>query len=95
MLVFEILLTWLYREVTASAPQPAINARLSRNIASSPGRLTCWPVALEWTDSGWLADPIFGKSGLITTLTKADGYFIVDRDTEGLPAGHDVLVHLF
>jgi len=95
MMVFELLFGWLLREITGSAQAPAIPAHLSCNVASSPGKLTCWPVRLEWTGKEFAAEPIFGKSGLITTLTKADGYFTVDRDTEGLEAGRTVLVHLF
>jgi len=95
MMVFELLFSWLLREITGSAPPPAVPARLFCNVASSPGKLTCWPAKLEWTGDGYNAIPVFGKSGLITTLTKADGYFIVDRDREGLPAGDTVLVHLF
>ncbi|MCL2121004.1 MAG: molybdopterin-binding protein [Clostridiales bacterium] len=95
MMVFELLLGWLICEISACSPSPAVPARLARNVASSPGRLTCWPVSLEWTGSEYIADPIYGKSGLITTLTKAKGYFIVDRDTEGLSSGQIILVHLF
>jgi molybdopterin molybdotransferase len=94
MMVFELLFGWLYREVTGCAQAPAIVARINCNVASSPGRLTCWPVRLEQVEGGYIAEPIFGKSGLITTLTKADGYFCVERDTEGLQAGQTVSVHL-
>ena len=95
MMVFELLFCWLLCEMTGSVPSPAIPARVSCNVASSPGMFTCWPVKLEWTDNGYTAIPVFGKSGLITTLTKADGYFSVDRDREGLLAGETVLVNLF
>ena len=95
MMVFELLFGWLSHEITGSEPPPAIPARITCNVPTSPGRLTCWPVRLEWTEEGISADPIFGKSGLITTLTKAGGFFIVDRDTEGLQAGRTVAVHLF
>jgi len=95
MMMFELLPGWLLRELTASPLPPAIPARLSCPVASSPGKLNCWPVALTWTGDGYLAEPIFGKSGLITTLTRAEGYFTVDRDTEGIRAGQTVLVHLF
>ena len=96
MMVFELLFCWLLREITGSMAL-AIPARLSCNVASSPGKLTCWPVRLVWSGSGAapVAEPIFGKSGLITTLAGADGYFTVDRDTEGLQSGQAVLVHLF
>lgn len=95
MMVFELLLGWLLREITASPPARVVYAKISRNVASSPGKLTCWPVVLECGCDGYTAEPIFGKSGLITTLTKADGYFIVDRNTEGLKSGQTVAVHLF
>jgi molybdopterin molybdotransferase len=95
MMVFELLFGWLFREITGSAQAPAIPARLSCNVASSPGKLTCWPVRLLWAGGETVAEPVFGKSGLITTLTGADGYFTVDRDTEGLQAGETVSVHLF
>jgi len=95
MTVFELLLGWLLREITGSAPAPALPARVTCNVASSPGKTTCWPVRLSWIGTEYAAEPVFGKSGLITTLTAADGYFIVDRDKEGLQAGQAVLVHLF
>lgn len=41
------------------------------------------------------AIPIFGKSGLMTTLTRADGYVLIDMDDEGLAEGQEVLVTLF
>ena len=95
IMVFELLFGWLMREMTGCAPDLAIPARLSCNVASAPGMLTCWPVTLSWMGNGYVADPVFGKSGLITTLAKADGYFSVERNTEGLPAGTAVMVHLF
>ena len=95
MMVFELLFGWLNRKITGSQPALAIPARISCNVPSSPGKLTCWPVGLEWREGGYLAEPIFGKSGLITTLTKARGYFTVARDKEGLSAGETVMVHLF
>jgi len=95
MMMFELLPGWLLRELTGSPAPPAIPARLSCPVASSPGKLNCWPAALTWTGDHYLAEPIFGKSGLITTLTRADGYFTVDRNTEGARTGQTVLVHLF
>ena len=31
-----------------------------------------------------MALPIYGKSGLLTPLVKADGLLVIDRDSEGL-----------
>ena len=38
------------------------------------------------------AHPIRGKSGLITTLAGADGYFCITRDCEGLPQNAEIQV---
>jgi len=95
MIVFETLFGRLYRELTGTPEPLAVPAKLSCNAASSPGRLTCQPASLRWDGSGYIAEPVFGKSGLITTLTRADGYFAMDRNSEGMQAGQIVLVHLF
>ena len=36
--------------------------------------------------------PVRIKNGLITNLAGTDGYFRIDRDCEGLPAGAEVSV---
>ncbi|MDR0470078.1 MAG: molybdopterin molybdenumtransferase MoeA, partial [Peptococcaceae bacterium] len=95
MMVFEMLFGWLHQKITGSKLSPAIPARITSNVPTSPGRLTCWPVKLIWKGDGIEAEPIHGKSGLISTLTEAEGYFIVDRDTEGLQTGETVMVRLF
>jgi len=95
MMMFELLLGWLWRSLTGSSPHPAIPAQLACNVAAAPGKLNCWPAKLMWTGDSYLAEPIFGKSGLITVLTKADGYFTLNRESEGLTAGQRVLIHLF
>lgn len=95
IIVFELLLGWLYRELSHSVKPPAIPARIASNVAASPGKLTCLPVKLEWNGDYYTASPLFGKSGLITTLTTADGYCTIERDKEGLILGETVLVHLF
>ncbi|MCL1802876.1 MAG: molybdopterin molybdotransferase MoeA [Eubacteriaceae bacterium] len=95
MAVFELLFGWLLRELTGAAADRQIPAEASCNIASSPGRLTCQPAKLRWESNKYIAEPIFGKSGLITTLTQADGYFIIDRNKEGISKGQTVLVNLF
>lgn len=72
---------------------PTVTARLSRNLASSPGREDWVRVRLERDDEGWLAAPVLGPSGLISTLTRADGLVTIDLESEGLEAGARVEVH--
>lgn len=95
MIVFEILLSWMLRRIHGSSPPLGIPAKIDCNVASSPGRLTCLPAKLEWVGDSYLATPIFKKSGLISTLSEADGYFTVDRNSEGLTKGQTVKVYLF
>jgi molybdopterin molybdotransferase len=41
------------------------------------------------------ATPIFGKSGAISILARADGYVVIEENVEGLEAGAEVSVFLF
>ncbi|MCC8029896.1 MAG: hypothetical protein LIO75_08920 [Lachnospiraceae bacterium] len=72
----------------------SVSATLSVNIASSPGRETCVPVSLTESGESILASPILGQSGLWSPLIRADGYILIDRNREGLPAGFSVDVFL-
>ena len=60
-------------------------AKVTENISANHGRAQYHCCRLERKDGQLYAYPIRGKSGLITTLAGADGYFCIDRDCEGLP----------
>ena len=62
-----------------------VRAELSESLNANHGRMQITACRLEETDAGLKAVPIRSKSGLITQLAGADGYFIIDRDCEGLP----------
>ena len=62
-----------------------ITARISESVSANHGRAQYHCCRLEQKDGQLYAYPIRGKSGLITTLAGADGYFCIDRDCEGLP----------
>jgi molybdopterin molybdotransferase len=72
-----------------------VNAELSRNIESASGRDDYIRVKLDHKGDKIIAEPIFGKSGLISTLVEAHGLVRVDRNTEGLYQGQVVRVILF
>ncbi|MFC1535006.1 gephyrin-like molybdotransferase Glp [Thermodesulfobacteriota bacterium] len=72
-----------------------VEAVLSRNIESASGRDDYIRVKLDKKDEKLIAEPIFGKSGLISTLVEAHGLIRVDRNTEGLYQGQVVKVMLF
>jgi len=58
-------------------------ARLTRAVSSNHGREEFVLVRLEGTE----AEPVPSKSGLISTVSRANAYFIIPRDQEGLPKG--------
>ena len=72
-----------------------VSARLAQTVPANHGRAQYTGVTLEEKPDGMWAVPIWGKSGLITTLAGADGFFCVPRDREGIPAGEMVEVSLF
>jgi molybdopterin molybdotransferase len=72
-----------------------LKARLSRNIPSATGREDYAPVKIEERNGELWAEPIFGKSNLISILIKADGIAQVPLDKTGLAAGDIGLVRMF
>lgn len=72
-----------------------VSAKLAQTVPANHGRAQYTGVTLEEKPDGLWAHPIWGKSGLITTLAGADGFFCVPRDREGIPAGEPVEVSLF
>lgn len=95
MMVFELVCVWIMEKLTGKKQKPQVLATMETNVVSAPGKTTCQLVELNENENGYLAQPIFGKSGLITTLTKADGYVLIDRNKEGLKPGETVKVQLF
>ena len=69
-----------------------VTAHLTENISANHGRAQYHCCHLEYRDNTLWAVPIRGKSGLITTLAGAEGYFAISRDCEGLPRGAEVQV---
>ncbi|MDK2967182.1 gephyrin-like molybdotransferase Glp [Lacrimispora sp.] len=93
MLVFELLVIWVWRHMTCQPADSSLFARITSNLAGAPGKMTCQLVKLIKQENGFYAEPIFGKSGLITTLTRADGYILIEENKEGLKK--DEIVEVF
>ena len=69
-----------------------LQAKLSRNVASRQGRIDFIRVQLRLEEGRLWADPVLGKSGLISTMVNADGLIEIDINTEGLDKGAEVEV---
>jgi len=101
---FELFAKPILLGLTGEVPHPAlagispahtVRARLVRSISSSPGREDHVRVMLEKKDDGLWARPVFGASGLISTLVKAVGTIVVPVNEIGIEAGEEVEVRLF
>jgi molybdopterin molybdotransferase len=101
---FEVFVKPVLIRLTGEVPHPAlevispyrtVKARLARSITSSPGREDHVRVALEKRDDGLWARPVFGASGLISTLVKAVGTVVVPVNKIGIETGEEVEVRLF
>lgn len=69
-----------------------IFARITKNIPSAMGRSDYIRVRLFEKEGEWWAEPIIGKSGLITTLVKSDGIVEITSEKEGISQGDYVPV---
>ncbi len=99
LIVAEVFLTRLIsrlsgREDSLGGLQTQVQAVLSQNIESKSGREDYIRVRLVKQGEIYIAEPIFGKSGLISTLVEADGLICIDMNTEGFYEGQSVTVFL-
>lgn len=72
-----------------------IRAILTKNIPSSGGRTDFIRVKIMEDRGRYLAEPVFGKSGLITTLVHASGIVVIPEERLGVAEGETVEVILF
>jgi len=87
---------YLEGEALKRRPQgPSLRAVLADSVHSAQGREEYIRVKIEVGRAGARAHPVYGKSGMLSTLVKADGFFVVPIHTEGIPAGEAVDVYLF
>lgn len=72
-----------------------LQATVTKNIPSSAGRTDYVRVRLFKENGQLYAEPVFGKSGLISTLVKSDGILEVPEQSEGILKGAKVPITLF
>lgn len=97
MIVFNLLVTPLIK-YGAYFDNPLgfpVRARLNRNMRSAAGREDYLRVRLYRQGSEMVAEPVLGKSGLISTMVEAVGLARIPAEKEGVEAGELVDVTLF
>lgn len=96
--VYGLFVTPLLRQMQGLPPEPpfraAVRARMTKNVPSAPGRTDCVRVRLIREGEEIHAEPVHGKSGLISTLVRADGLVTIPSAREGVLAGEWVEVEL-
>jgi molybdopterin molybdotransferase len=94
MVVFSRIVKPFIEHISGSADTSEntirLKALLSRNVASAQGRVDYIRIRLNQKEGILWAEPILGKSGLISTMVKADGLIEIGMNTEGLDKGAEV-----
>ena len=93
LLLFRLVIGGLWERLCGAdqvSSKVPLKGKIAVNLAAAPGRKTFQLVKL---DGEW-AMPILGKSGLIRTMSEADGYIILDVNDEGINKGEEVEVYL-
>lgn len=91
LMVFNILCA----PVISPASVHQVDAQITVNVASQPGRDDFFPVQLGEGTEPRPARPLLGKSGLMSILAQADGYVHIAYEKQGIKAGEMVKVSLF
>jgi molybdenum cofactor synthesis domain-containing protein len=74
----------------------AVQAKITRRVATTLGRKNFVRVLVFDQNGQLFAKPISARgSGLISTMTKANGYVVVPENREGLEEGESVSVQMF
>jgi molybdopterin molybdotransferase len=76
-----------------SVPVPYFEARLDSNVHSPTGRRMYQLVNIKIENNEVIATPLFAKSGMIHSLTRASGYIIIDESSEGYLKDSNVKVY--
>jgi len=98
MIGFEVFVRPLILEMLGVKDElrPRLKARLTRRVSGSLGKRVFLRVLVSEVEGEFLAEPVRVRgSGIITTMTKANGYVVIPESREGLEEGEVVTVHLF
>jgi len=76
--------------------RPTVRAKITKRVSTALGRKTFVRVRVFQRSGEFFAEPISTRgSGVISTMTKANGYVVVPDNREGLEEGESALVYLF
>lgn len=89
--IYRVLVKYFMERITGCSELPVpVQCRFSINYHKAKGREEYLPVTIERKENEIVANPVFGKSGLITAFSEAWGYVRIERNVEGLKEGQIV-----
>lgn len=88
IIVFKVFVEYFIKQLmNIKENKNKTSAILDFNFPSSPGKETYQMVKIVERDGKTYAIPSFGKSGMITLLSKSDGYILLKPHEEGISKG--------
>lgn len=95
IIIFKVFVEYLVNKLMdIKENKNRITAILDFNFPSSPGKETYQMVKIIEREGKTYALPVFGKSGMISLLSKSDGYIIIESQEEGIYKGEEREVYL-
>lgn len=95
IIIFKVLIEYFIRtKLGTKEITPRVNAIMDHNFASNPGKETYQMVKLRQENGVFYGTPTFGKSGMISLLSKSQGYIIIGAQVEGINKGEEREVFL-
>jgi molybdopterin molybdotransferase len=86
----------LLRMLGVDEARPVVEAKLTRRVTGALGRRVFLRVLVSERKGTLFAEPVrVTGSGVLTTMTKANGYVIIPENREGIKEGEPVRVSLF
>lgn len=99
MVIFDVFVRDMLRAQAGRTPPRdlgrIVHARMGQRVPSAGGREDHVRVTLEAREGTLWAIPQLGKSGIITTMTRADGLVVVPPGQDGVAEGEEVAIELF
>lgn len=97
MIAFKVFVEYFVKRIFKldEYEESFIEATMMTNVYSAQGKETYQMVYLEKENNQYKARPVYGKSGMITLMSKAKGYVKIHEDKEGIKEGEKIRVDLF
>lgn len=95
-LLVDPVMEYMYRgDAALERVRPHVMAKIGRSIASAAGREDRVRVILEKRGDELWAQPVLGKSGLISLAVRSTGVAVIPYEAEGVENGDEIVVELF